>query len=438
VSALNTSTGRESELSRGQAQLVRQPANVANVEPGEVRRVVEEALSITTGIVPSVDGHMIKRLAVGVVEEICAGRAARGLKLERLLKATRVGTGHTREHLFTNDLTTLADLTIRLLLAASKQRGAYEQVHVTWAKTGRERNSMGTDRVKNVTPGMRFMALTLGRSDRLVPSLEIPFTTGTRHDRTCHRADPSEIERLTRELGRRPNGSPAEHLSELLDLSEVGRTRAMKSVAGHDHHRFLLDHGFSDLILGTSMRCGPARKRTQWGEYTYAPGRDQDFIDVLRKAGKRGVLHMGTRTARGDDAFSIPVVERQGFRSHGFAYSEFDQDLGNAMEADVSWYWHATAQRLKRVQAGNMRVDDWYVLDLADDLATAVALVRRHTQKWTIECLNRWVRDTGLGLMGVSSYRSDVAVRNLLRIGNAAVVHTDLRARARRDGGWPP
>ncbi|HEY2535414.1 MAG TPA: hypothetical protein VGI24_00325 [Solirubrobacteraceae bacterium] len=376
---------------------------------------------------PDVDDHVVKRLVVEAVEKICDGTTAKGLKLERLLRDTRVGNGHTRENHFTPALTVLADIAVRTMLVKSKRRVAYERILVTWARTGRERNSLGTDGVKNAARGMRFMMLAQGCGDTLVPSLEIPFTTGTRHDHMNARADLAEIDRLTRDLGRRPNGSPAEHLSELLDTSNTSRNQVAKAAANHRGYALLARHGFSDLIMATSMACGPAPRRGYGGEYFFAPGLDEDFINVFSTAGKRGILHLGT--THPSKRFPLAIVEKQGFRRHQFYHSDFDRELHNDVDREVSWYWHATAHRLLRVRkefdqgTEGFCADCWYVLGLADDLLQAVALARKYVQTWPDYSIKRWVRDTGLGLVGVSSYRSDVAVRDLLRIGNAAIIY---------------
>jgi hypothetical protein len=418
-------------LGPGQAQPTRFPVSIANVDPKEVGVFAERAVTTAARVVPGVDDHVVKRLVVEVAEKICEGTTAKGLKLEKLLRDTRVGNGHTRENHFTPELTILADIAARTMLVASSRQVAYERVLVTWARTGRERNSLGTDRIKNAARGMRFMVLAQGCSDTLAPSLEIPFTTGTRHDHTSARADRVEIERLTRDLGRPPHGSPAEHLNELLNACNAGRKRVTEAAADHSGYALLAQHGFSDLIMATSMVCGPAPRRGYRGEYTHAPGLDEDFIDVLRKAGKRGILHVATKDPR--DVLSVAAIERQGFKQCQFDHSDFDRDLHNDVDRGVSWYWHATAQQLLRVAketrdgpAGS-RADYWYVLDLADDLFRAVALARKYGQRWPDYCIERWIRDTGIGLVGVSSYRSDVAVRDLLRIGNAAVVYTGPR-----------
>jgi hypothetical protein len=418
-------------LGPGQARPTRFPVSIANADPKKVAIFAEQAVATAARIVPDVDDHVVKRLVVEAVEKICEGTTAKGLKLERLLKDTRVGNGHTRENHFTPALTVLADIAVRTMLVRSKRRVAYERVLVTWARTGRGRNSLGTDGVKNAARGMRFMVLAQGCGDTLVPSLEIPFTTGTRHDHTSVRADMVEIDRLTRDLGRRPNGSPAEHLGELLDTSNTSQKRVAEAAANHRGYAFLARHGFSDLVMATSMACGPAPRRGYRGEYIHTPGLDEDFIDVLSKAGKRGILHLGTTDPR--KAFSIATIEKQGFRRYRFYHSDFDRELHNDVDREVSWYWHATAQRLLRVReetrdgSEGFCADCWYVLELADDLLQAVALTRKHVQTEPDYCIKRWVRDTGLGLVGVSSYRSDVAVRDLLRIGNAAIVYAGPR-----------
>lgn len=410
----------------GQTRPARFPVSIANADPKKVAIFAEQAVATAARIVPDVDDHVVKRLVVEAVEKICEGTTAKGLKLERLLKDTRVGNGHTRENHFTPALTVLADIAVRTMLVRSKRRAAYERVLVTWARTGRERNSLGTDGVKNAARGMRFMVLAQECGDTLVPSLEIPFTTGTRHDHTSARADLAEINRLTRDLGRRPNGTPAEHLRELLDTSSTSWKRVAEAAADHRGYAFLARHGFSDLVMATSMACGPAARRGYRGEYIHAPGLDEDFIDVLRKADKRGILHLGPRDPC--ETFSIAAIENQGFRPYQFYYSDFDRELHNEVDKEVSWYWHATAQQLMRVteetrdDSGGFCVDCWYVLELADDLLQAVALARKYVQTQPDRSIRRWVHDTGLGLVGVSSYRSDVAVRDLLRIGNAAIV----------------
>lgn len=415
----------------GYARPTRFPVSIANADPGAVGEFAEQAVTAAARVVPDVDDHVVKRLVVEVIGKICEGATTKGLKLEKLLKDTRLGNGHTRENHFTPELTVLADIATRTMLVASRRRVEYERVLVTWARTGRERNALGTDGVKNAARGMSFMVLAQGCGDTLTPSLEIPFTTGTRHDHTSARADLAEIERLTRYLGRRPNGSPSEHLNELLDACNASRERVTEAAADHRGYALLARRGFSDLVMATSMVCGPAPRRGYRGEYIHAPGLDEDFIDVLRKAGKRGILHLEARDPR--KSLSIAAIEKQGFRRCQFYHSDFDRDLHNDVDRGVSWYWHATAQRLLRVaeetrgDSVGIRADCWYVLELADDLLQAVALARKYVQRWPDYCIERWVRDTGLGLVGVSSYRSDVAVRDLLRIGNAAIVYTGPR-----------
>lgn len=437
----------EGKLTRGRPLLIRQPVDIANVDLPEAQMIVCWALKVASNFVEDIDLYVIQQLASATVAAIHRQEARGGLKLGKLLDDAHVGGGHARDKHFTPALTELADLTVRVTAVMAKrgtgagagppalgrtiQAVRYEHLYVKWARAGRERNALATDRIKNVTPGIRYAGLALACDDRHLPALEIPFTTGTRHDYASSRADSAELERIGKELGRRPNGPPVEHLAELLDTTQRSRARLDRAAESKSDLKKLAEvlsqHGFSDLIVVTPMPCGPAPKRRFEGAETYKPGLDQSLIELLEQAGKRGIAHMGSPSPIGDDGFEL----------RNFEYSTTDRTLANNVEWGVKWHWHAKSRCLRRVQANNgvVRIDDWRIIGLAKSLEIAVALVRRHEHEWTDCCLARNVVDTAPGLIEVSSYRSDVALRDLLRIGNAGIVEADRLAQARHAAG---
>jgi hypothetical protein len=421
--------------------LIRQPVDIGNVDLPEAQTIVCQALQVASSFVEDIDLYTIQQLARATVAAIHRREARGGLKLGKLLDDARVGGGYTRDKHFTSALTELASLAVRVTAVmdgrgsgagsagpgSATQRVRYEHFYVKWARAGRERNALATDRIKNVAPGIRFAGVALACDDRHLPALEIPFTTGTRHDYASARADPAEIARIGKQLGRKPNGPPVEHLSELLHTTQRSRARLERAVESQsDLQRLatvLSRRGFSDLVVVTRMPCGPAPKRQLEGADMYKPGLDTSFVELLEQAGKQGVAHMG----------SPSPVNGDGFEPRTFDFSTTDRALANDVEWDVAWHWHAQARCLRRVQAGQgiVRTDDWRVIGLTESLEIAVALVRRHERKWTDRCLVRSVIDTAPGLIKASSYRSDVAMRDLLRLGNAGIVGADRLTQAR-------
>jgi hypothetical protein len=420
----------------GASAPIRQPVEIASVLSREAQSVAAGALARTGEFAVGLDMFCAGKLAEAAVAAVCRGEARAGLKLGRLLAAARVGNGHAREAHFTSELTELADLAVRSTAVEAVRAVRYEHMYVKWARVGRDRNSLGTDRVKNVTAGLRFAGIAASCDDRHLPTVEIPFTTGTRHDHSSPRADLGEIERLTAQLGRRPAGTVAEHFKELLDVQRAARARVHAALERGGWASMLARFGFSDLAVLTLMPCGPAEARQQEGGEIRPPGIDRSLVRVLEMAGRRGVAQMGSRRPP-TDGLSPAHLLAEGFEPRYFERSPTDDTLANDIEWGVTWYWKAPARCLLRVQVGEgtVRVDEWHVFGLDDDLETAVALVRRHEQKWTMGCIERYMRDTAPGLIEVSSYRSDVAVRDFLRIGNAATVHADRLARARHAAG---
>ncbi|HEV2973590.1 MAG TPA: hypothetical protein VGX69_01175 [Solirubrobacteraceae bacterium] len=186
------------------------------------------------------------------------------------------------------------------------------------------------------------------------------------------------------------------------------------------------------MVVAAAMPCGPAPKRSLAGAKVYWPGRDADLVGVLRRAGKLGVAHLGRRRMRTPNDIKRDLTDA-GFTLRRCPFSPADVRLGNEAEWGVTWYWNGSLECLSRVcvDQGTMCVDNWRVIGLADDLDVAVALVRRHEQPWTNEFMAQTVRDTAPGLIKASSYRSDAALRALLRVGIAGLIDAERRARAR-------
>jgi hypothetical protein len=408
---------------------VRRPVDLDCAALDDATTKLRDVLAVTTRWVAGVDRDSIEQLAVAVATAIHRGEAARGVGLTSLLQDAGVALGHARDRHFTPTLGELADLTVRMTAVGVGARSVRcEHLYVAWARTGRDRNSLATDRVRHVTPGIRLAGIAISCDDRHLATLEIPFVTGTRHDHASARADREAIERLTAELGRLPNSSPAEHFEELLDLQRSARARIRQEGAVA-----LLDKlGFSDLVIAGSMPCGPAPKRSLAGAKVYWPGRDAELLGVLRRAGKRGVAHLGRRLMRAPNDMKRDLTDA-GFKLRRCPFSPADARLANEAEWGVTWYWSDSLECLSRVcvDERTMRVDNWRVIGLADDLDVAVALVRRHEQPWANEFMAQTMRDTAPGLIKASSYRSDAALRALLRVGIAGLVDAERRARAR-------
>jgi len=420
-------------LSTGTA-VIRQPVNISNADLAEAKERLRGNLRVASRYVPEVDAYTTGELVDVVMAAIHRGDAKQGLKLQALLESAHVGTGHVRQKHFTPCLDELVELVTRMTSISVPMRSVRcEYLYVSYARTGRYRNSLATDRTPKVAPGLRFAGIAISLDDRHVPTSEIPFTTGTRHDYSSERVDPTEIARLERELGRRPNGPPAEHFEELLGIQRRAFARLEKAAAG-TAGAALAVRGFSPLIVAESMPCGPAPKRALEGAFTYWPGRDQDLSDVLLGAGKRGVAHYGRRKLTGSDTATHAELIAEGFEPKLFGRSELDNEFANDVDWGVSWYWKKQAERVQ-VGEGSVRVDDWRVLGLADELDVAVALVRRHEHPWTTGCIKRTVLDTAPGLIKASSYRSDAAQRDFLRLGRAVLVGAERVGRIREAAG---
>lgn len=423
-------------MSAGTA-VIRQPVDITTADLADATAKLYESLEIAARYVPEIDVYSIGQLGQAVMEATHRGEARTGLRLQTILENARVGSGHARQRHFRPELSELADLTIRLAAISSPRRAVRcECLFAAWAKTGRDRNSLATDRIRNVTPGMRFAGLAVSCDDRHLPTSEIPFTAGTRHDYSSDRADPDGIARLEAKLGRRPSGTPAEHFDELLSTQRRARAR-LSAGLGKDGGTLLAEAGFSDLVIAGAMPYGPATKRTLDGATTYWPGGDADLIDVLAGAGKQGVAHLGRRDPNGKHPPTQAELEGNGFIMKPFGRTSADERLATDVEWGVTWFWRRESDQLLRVQLdeGAVRIDDWRVIGLANDLDVAVALVRRHEQQWMGSCLARVMIDTAPGLIEVSSYRSDAGLRDLLRVGNAALVDADRVGRARAAAG---
>lgn len=411
---------------------IRQPVDVASVDPRDADGTIAIALAAAGKHVRGVDEYTTRQLVRAATAAIRSGETRDGLKLGRLLDAAYVGSGHARDRHFTPQLTVLCDLAVRATAIAAGRLVRCEHVYVKWARTGRERNSLGTDRVRGVTAGLRFAGIAPAYDDRVLPAVEIPFTTGTRHDIASERADPPEIGRLTRELGHPLNSSVADHFKELLALQQ--RSRACLQGGPSDDVSLasrLGKHGFSDLVIATLMPCGPAYSRQREGAEVRAPGDDGELIRVLQVAGKRGVAQLHSRSPY--PATTPESLRGEGYEQRDSPYSEYDIFFANDVEWGVTWHWHSQRRRLVRLQADHatVRADEWLVFGLERELHVALALARRHEQKWTGGCLTRYMHDAAPGLIEVSSYRSDVAVRDILRMANAACVQADRLGRAR-------
>jgi len=416
--------------------VIRRPVDLARTALDEATKKLRQALAITTRCVNVVDASSVERLSVAVTAAIYRGEASRGLRLTALLDEAGISAGHVRDRHFTPALSELADLTIRMTAINAGSRAVRcESLYVTWARTGRDRNSLATDHIRNVTPGIRFSGIAISCDDRHLQTAEIPFVTGTRHDHASSRADRRAIGRLTREMGRPPNSSPAEHFAELLELQRCARAR-LRTARLDGLLAPLENLGFSDLVVAGPMPCGPAPKRSLHGAETYWPGRDQDLIEVLHRAGKRGVAHMGRRLVRARKESSPAELSELGFEPWQATYSLDDRKFANDTEWRVSWHWNKELECLARVHGDGttVRIDEWRVVALSGEVDVAIALIRRQEQRWMHDFMEQNMRDTAPGLIKASSYRSNAALRDLLRVGFAGLVDAERQARSHELG----
>ncbi len=186
--------------------------------------------------------------------------------------------------------------------------------------------------------------------------------------------------------------------------------------------------GFSDLIVAGPMPSGVPRRRRETAGDVLFPGLQHELIATLEDYKRKAVLYRGPLSGRYDPARSSHGV----FELIEPGPSHLEGVLGSADDWGVEWYWSPADERLVRRAVDPVRIEDWRVVGLADDLATAVALISHRLRLWPQACIERAASDSGIGLLQARGVQSHAVLRAILRMANAAMVSAERRARLAR------
>jgi hypothetical protein len=434
------------ELAPPEPPPIREPVELAEVDPEEAIEILRPAIRAAARIVGGVDAYTFEQLGSELVRQIQSGASATGTNITKLCKAARTARSHLPDH-YGRRWEMAADIAVRLITARAKRSVVYEEIYTAPAEIRRNHNGLGSHHNEQAARAMHFAGNALGISDRHCASWGLPLTTGTRDDRSTPGADLGRISVFDRELGRRVPGSLAEHVEDVLRFQHDVRQSihdARDSLAGALAELGLapsdfVSRGFAQQLLLGPMRWGPPTSRRQLSSRTANPGLDRAVVDVLERSGRPAVAFAGDVPGDDDPRRLLAALDARGYRLIRWNVGSVGETLGIPPAAPwgVQMLWSPNEATLLRRQAGaGAWTKAWRLVNVAEgDMPIAVALVERSLEDWPNSCLARAMAACAPGFLKSSNIASQAAWRALMRVADAALVDADRRMRARRAHG---
>ncbi len=154
----------------------------------------------------------------------------------------------------------------------------------------------------------------------------------------------------------------------------------------------------------------------------WKPGLDPELVETVDVYGRRGVLACG----------SLPEGETlsDDFEPLSPMPLPCAEELGISVPFGVQYLWSRSRQQVaRRLVRRGTRVDLWQLVGFTPaTLSEGLALIERHTMGWTLDCLERWVADCGIGLIRAYSAQMIESVIDVLNLANAVVIEAFRRS----------
>jgi hypothetical protein len=417
---------------------VRFPVNLRHVDPDEAKDRLSEPLHFASEIVDDVDAFEFEKLTRAAIDLILSREASRGAQVGRLAKLAKTGRGRLKEHVggHWQDFT---DLTIRGISAVAARRALYEELVSLPVRVGRRHNGLGTDRRNNAGNSLHLVTATPASSDRHCPAWVRPLLAGTRDDRTSARADLNRIEHWEHALGHPLPGNFAEAMEAALAQQQRIRLlvyhaiRKRRDAFSQTLTPRALFETFSEYLTIPRMPYGPPSAPHFRSAAQLLPGRDEQTIEAIRRSGRYGILYAGRPHGRAENPTS------SSFEPFSIGPLPDTYNLGITRPPRVQWSWSEERKQLARETIGSgSRTELWRLVgDFSGErLLAAVARIERYAQNpLPGDCLERWERDTGPGLLQAHDPVVTWCCLDVLSVANAAVVDADRRAQVRHAHG---
>ena len=420
-------TGRSSAAG-DQTSDDRLPVFLEEVDSRVAKDTIRDVVPFAADVVGGVDAYTYRMIAERVTDHLVEGRARTGLTLSDVARCARVGYGHLVERLGP-DWQKVSDLGVRTVFARSHRHALYEEILSLPVEVRPRHNGLGTDRDGRGPKALHFVLAALAAADRHCPTFARALTTGTRDDRTSDRADCSRITEWSQKLGYLLPGSLADHV-ELILAQEREVLRAVAEAAAGSPEAFgtvspaRLGCVFPVWLLIAQLPYGPPRSRARSSADFCHAGRDEAIVEAVVAARRYGVLSCG---APQDD--ELRALERE-FHPLQVGRLPNTYELGITRLPKLRYRWSPKRRQLAREVVGRgAQVELWRLVGIDDRrLLEAVSLIERHVQNTLPpDCLERWARDCGPGLLKARHPWKCGGFIDLMNLANAALVDAARR-----------
>lgn len=397
------------------------PVHVTRDLLGSAHELATTAIDRAKAHQPEFDHYPYEQLTVAVIRMLVNGELGNGLILTRLAREAIANRNRFGKQ-FDPASRRFTDLVVRYIYVLSRRQVLYEEMQSMPVKVSRDNMSLGADQVSGVSRSLHLLVSAIAGADQHCPNHVRAFTTCTQDDHSCARADPQRIARFERELGTTLPGTLAENLSSVLD----GAVRADSPEAGS-----------SPYLVISGLAAGPPEQARQGHARMLFPGLDEDAVEAVRRARRRGMLSCGSLSGHAaDDEAGRELKIDRGFRKVQLTDLPRAQQLNVRRPFEVEYLWSHERRQLVRcdLAAGAERADFWRLVNFKDedDRRNAIAIVERHgNTTWTRACLQRWADACGAGKLRAQDQRIRDGCVDLLVAANAAVVAAERLRRER-------
>jgi hypothetical protein len=415
--------------SEGRAASMRQPVNLARVDPVQARADAEAMACVAAEVLTGsgrapVNPKTFARLCGAAAHLIHDGTAAQGLRLKRLCQEANVGEGHVREN-FTPQFHDAAALTVRMLLAGVGSQVLYDLVFERWADT-RDTYSLGA-----IDGGVRHLGTAAVSGNTCCPDRMTVMVTGTHQDPTHPAADRPAIAAFARDLQRDIPSTLVEHLELLLSphahVADLVRRNPKRILQGLGHPGEV-GRAFPAILVVPGLTYGPALGDRDAGQ-PYYPGRDRAMRELAQRLRRPVMLSLGLIST---DARKVDQLYPQ-IAPSGWAWTEHfgisNPDFGVEYRGNRKMLIRRFSHRDGRGRIG-VTINGWALVNVPPEHRDKAIAICEHRARevWYDTCLDEFRRRTEPGLLQASQPRVRAGMHALAMVGNAANVTTDRRA----------